>query len=591
MRSTGWADVARWVGVLACVLLVIYAASSSAYASGGFGIERYALSASEDNSSTDTQAGSHPYELTAEALLEPNAHDTSADEIKNLDFELPPGLIVDPVAVPRNDAVGTVQMSVAGKIVSAVVYNLAPAPGEFARLGFSLEGVLVTADVSVRAGGDYGMTLSIQDLPLVEGEIESVKLTLGGPSIGQFLTLPTSCAGSLQTTLQGESWEGGKTSLSTSFPQLTGCDRLPFEPSIGVAPDNPQADELSGYLLEIHVPQNEEPAGLATAQLRDATVVFPAGVSLAPSGMEGLVGCSEAEFGLASAQTGMCPYGSSVGTVRLQTPLLDGLPKELEGHMYVAAQNANPLVAPYELYLEAQSSGLLVKLTGQLAQNPTTGQLTLSFEDFPQLSFSDIELVFFGGHDALLASPPACGMFTATSDLVSWSAGSEATPSASFQISTGAGGGPCPGSPSSSSSSSPDPASGPGPASTTPGGATDNASLTSTRIMTVRGGDAKVKLTCAGAGTCRGKLTMTVETRGVKGGKQHGHVSHVKAATIGTAGFSIPAGKATTIELELNATGRALLKADHGRLSASLTILKSSPAPSQTHIESVRLVQ
>ena len=84
-------------------------------------------------------------------------------------------------------------MSVAGKIASATVYNLAPAPGEFARLGFTVEGVPVIAEVSVRTGGDYGMTLSIQDIPQLA--IESVKLTLGGLSSSTLLTLPTSCAG------------------------------------------------------------------------------------------------------------------------------------------------------------------------------------------------------------------------------------------------------------------------------------------------------------------------------------------------------------------------------------------------------------
>jgi hypothetical protein len=60
--------------------------------------------------------------------------------------------------------------------------------------------------------------------------------------------------------------------------------------------------------------------------------------------------------------------------------------------------------------------------------------------------------------------------------------------------------------------------------------------------------------------------------------------------TIGRARFSISAGKTAEVRLTLNATGRALLNADHGRLSASLAILKSSPTPSQTHTETVQLV-
>jgi hypothetical protein len=51
------------------------------------------------------------------------------------------------------------------------------------------------------------------------------------------------------------------------------------------------------------------------------------------------------------------------------------------------------------------------------------------------------------------------------------------------------------------------------------------------------------------------------------------------------------AGKITLVKLALNAIGRALLKADHRRLSTNLTTLESSPAPSQTHTETVHLVQ
>jgi hypothetical protein len=585
---TDWRDVCARRALcvaLACALLLICASASSAYASAGFGIERYGFTATEENNSADTQAGSHPYELTAEAVLEPNAHNTSGDEVRSLDFELPAGLIVNPAAVAQDEVVGSVQVGVAGMTKSVALYSLAPAPGELGRFGFSIEGVSVIADISVRTGSDYGMTLSIRDLP--QQGIESVKLTLGGLSAGStFLTLPTSCAGPLQTTLRGESWGGQSISRSSSLPQLAGCDRLPFVPALNVAPLVTQPDEPSGYLVQLSMPQNESPEGLFAAQLRDATVVFPAGVTLGPSWMEGLVGCSEVEFGLASAQLGTCPAASTIGTVRLQTPLLSGSPEELEGHLYMATPNANPFGVPLALYLEAQGSGLLVKLAGQLTQNPATGQLTLSFEDLPQLSFSDIELAFFGGHTALLASPPTCGVFTATSDLVPWSASPDAVPSASFQIDAGAGGGPCPG----PSSSSPAPTTGSGPTSTEPNAA---VTLDGTRIATTKSGKASIELACAGISICRGKLMLTIKGGKSRGrGKSLGRDGKVRSKTIviGTATFSIPAGKSTIVALNLNAAGRALLGADRGHLDADLAILGLEPGLMRTHIESVRLV-
>jgi hypothetical protein len=111
-----------------------------------------------------------------------------------------------------------------------------------------------------------------------------------------------------------------------------------------------------------------------------------------------------------------------------------------------------------------------------------------------------------------------------------------------------------------------------------------NVSLTGSRLSVHSGGRALVKLTCAGTSSCAGKLKLAVTSSGT--GK-HGN----KAKTIGTAAFSIPAGKTGAVTITLTALGRALLKAAHGKLSASLIILKSSPAPASTKHVSVTLVQ
>jgi len=113
---------------------------------------------------------------------------------------------------------------------------------------------------------------------------------------------------------------------------------------------------------------------------------------------------------------------------------------------------------------------------------------------------------------------------------------------------------------------------------------TGSVSLAGSTITVQSTQDAAVKLRCTGTGTCGGKLTLTGHGT-IKKGKK------LKTETIGTATFSIPSGKTATIELELNAAGRALLGVDHGRLSVILMIVKSSPAPAQTHIENVYLTQ
>ena len=111
-------------------------------------------------------------------------------------------------------------------------------------------------------------------------------------------------------------------------------------------------------------------------------------------------------------------------------------------------------------------------------------------------------------------------------------------------------------------------------------------SLVSTLITTTNRGEAQVKLICIGTGTCAGKLTLIVKTND-KGKKKR----RSKTMILGTVTFSIPPGKTTTIKLKLNATGHAQFNATHGRLAATLTIIKSSPAPSQTQTKNVHLVQ
>ncbi len=116
-----------------------------------------------------------------------------------------------------------------------------------------------------------------------------------------------------------------------------------------------------------------------------------------------------------------------------------------------------------------------------------------------------------------------------------------------------------------------------------PAPAVGNASLAGRPIRVENAREAAVKLTCAGTATCTGKLTLTVRRATPKSKKG-------RAETIGTVSFSVAAGKTTTIKITLDPRGRALLSASHGRLNASLTILKQSPSPAKTQTESVTLL-
>ena len=114
-------------------------------------------------------------------------------------------------------------------------------------------------------------------------------------------------------------------------------------------------------------------------------------------------------------------------------------------------------------------------------------------------------------------------------------------------------------------------------------GATQGSvSLLESTIPVQGSAEARVKLACAGTATCKGKLTLLVQGPAKKG-------KSGKPEKIGTSSFSISAGGKATVELKLNATGCALLVANHRRLVATLTVLKSAPAPSRAEAVSVRL--
>ncbi len=309
-----------------------------------------------------------------------------------------------------------------------------------------------------------------------------------------FLTMPTGCHGPLGSTIEAESWaEPGKwvkrstvTHNAAGTPvALTGCSKLKFPAEISVAPDGSNASTSSGLTVNVHVPQTAalNPNGLAESALRDTTVALPQGVAINPAGGDGLEACTSEPAALGGAlgspgdQIGykgqeelneeyepgvkwdtftpelasllapgsnFCPNGSKVGTVKIKTPLLE---HELEGAVYLATQDNNPFESLVAMYIVAEDpySGSLVKLAGEVSLNPATGQIVTTFKNTPDVPFENLELHFFGGERAPLATPSHCGTYTTTAVFTPWDGNGPVTAESSFNIEHGPGGAPCPG--------------------------------------------------------------------------------------------------------------------------------------------------
>jgi hypothetical protein len=492
-----------------------------------FGIENYELTPENEDGSPDTQAGSHPFQLTTTVALNRKAEvrdlagglteflPQEAGLVKDLNFKWPAGLIGNPTVFPRCTALqftyGTCPKDTAVGVALVTfnepanlhyvnegagghaegkpkVYNLEPEIGEPARFGFDVENAYIFIDASIRTGGDYGVTVSVKNATELVGFLSSVVTVWGVPGdprhglgLGEtdpppFLSLPTLCAGPMQTAVEDDSWAdaGSFTSYASNEPMraLDACNHLPFTPEIKVAPDGQQASRPSGLTTDVHVPQEGQldATGLADSNIKDIKVTLPAGVVINPAGANELEACSEGLIGYLPGEShppselhftpklpgsfgsnelfapglNFCPNASKIGTVKIKTPLL---PNSLEGAVYLAAQNANPFGSLVAMYIVAEDpvSGSLVKLPGQVSLNPETGQIESTFENTPQLAFEDAELHFFGGERSPLSTPARCGTYTTNAVFTPWSGNPAISSQSSFQITSGPNGSACPG--------------------------------------------------------------------------------------------------------------------------------------------------
>jgi hypothetical protein len=427
--------------------------------------------------STD-QAGAHPT-LTTAFSLATSAPDTPAGAAKNVSLDLPPGLLaagdsfaecppagVDTVSCPVGSTVGrafvTSQVAAGGpgrEDFALPIYDVVPEVGEAAAFAFDVPGHAPTRlDLGIAPAGGYHLRLvsgALAEVPLLAAVLTlwGVPADVSGEGPRRaLLTNPTSCGAETLTTalsLDFPSEPDLGSSALNSLPAATGCDLLDFDPSITVRPDTTAADSPTGLSAEVHLPQSEDPDGLAEAQLKQAVVSLPPGLVLDPSVTNGLEACSLAQIGISAAgvadgEAPSCPGASKLGTVEVLTPLID---HPLPGSIYLARQGENPFDSIFAAYLvvDDPATGVLVKLAGKIEPDRQSGRLTVGFDQSPQLPVEAVKLHIFGTAGAAFSTPAGCGTKTTTSELTPWTSpeGAAAAPSDSFQIDHGAGGAAC----------------------------------------------------------------------------------------------------------------------------------------------------
>jgi hypothetical protein len=474
-----------------------------------FGIKSFSMEAVTREGTPYTQAGGHPYALTIAFELNASSVQSKSSvgsepqsdaNLKDVIAELPPGLIGNATTLPRctpgqlsaGECSGATQVGVIDVLQGGYqgiegqrqegipvadgapgLYNIVPPAGVPVEFGANIgNDAIVYIKSTVRPGGDYGVVSTVENATTDVGVTGSVVELWGVPAEAShnaqrrcpqageilervgcsagvepkpFLSNPSLCGAQQTAKLRVDAWQapGQYVERTSTMPATTGCNKIAFAPSISVLPDTDEADSPSGVSVKLHVAQNESDEGLTAPSLRDAVVTLPAGVTLNPAAANGLASCSEAAFGLHNGNPVECPSASKVGSIEIETPLL---PNKLTGSAYLAEENKNPFGSTFALYVSAEGEGAMVKVAGKVEPNPVTGQLVSSFDETPEVPFSDFRLHFFGGPRAPLASPKVCGTYTTTSILTPWSApesGPLAEPTIPFNVTKGPGGTPC----------------------------------------------------------------------------------------------------------------------------------------------------
>ncbi len=380
-----------------------------------FGIEQYEMRAENADGSTDTQAGSHPFQLTTTIHLNQNFSPFKPPAaVKDLRINLPPGLIGNPTPFPRcslvkflgsagegqnfcpdDTVVGVASVTHTFPVFGALssnsipLYSLDPSRGEPARFGFIDKNVPIVLNTSVRTGSDYGITVTVPNITEIVGFMSS-RVTFWGvpgdprhdaargwhclqPKGGQppcgpteevnpppLLTLPTNCQGPVRTTVDTDSWE-----QAGSFTPPTGYN---FKDNIGRTVGMDGCNQLP-FTPSIKVTPDGQAGSTPTGLTVDQHV--PQDVSLNATGLaesavkgltvtlpKGVVLNPSSADGLESCSMEQIALRSRAvaqcpNASKVATVKIKTplLPDPLEGAAYLAAQAANPFGSLVAMYI------------------------------------------------------------------------------------------------------------------------------------------------------------------------------------------------------------------------------------------------
>jgi hypothetical protein len=234
-----------------------------------FGVESYELVPEEEGGAVDTQAGSHPFQLTTTFVLNTQSLPVynpyfkgTLSEVqpvgltKDLRFNLPPGLIGNPTPLPKcslktfteslkgglvqcpnNTVVGVATTTTTAAPFFGLphvptgnpwpLYSLEPNVGEPAKFGFATPAGPVFLDTAVRTGGDYGVVVSVPDITEAVAVLSSEVTFWGVPGDSRHDTARGTCL-DLSSENENEIVTNGLKPAQWETPCVTGESPQPL---------------------------------------------------------------------------------------------------------------------------------------------------------------------------------------------------------------------------------------------------------------------------------------------------------------------------------------------------------------------------
>jgi hypothetical protein len=443
-----------FAAAIAVALLAFTATKSSA----AFTITDFQLTPSP----LPTPAGGHP---NMHYHVDPDANKAGSDDLKKVVLDFPAGLLGNPEAAtpkcvatgsgstnkfqsdacPASSYIGSMLIKwkePLGNQTSAPgsVYVLSPATaGSAATIGFIVRPqgwrkiflkTEVNGIVTVRTDSDYGLTLTVDNIPRVLtsslgftypitlSDISvNINARAGGTNInapnGPYFTFnPTRCdAATTKATIS--SYSNVSVTKSSSYTP-SNCSAVQFTPTASVTPTVTTPGAATGVNATFGVPTADAP--VQQSHVRSIQTDLPNGTGLNfPA-----IGAVPATCTDAQLKADTCPSGAKIGTVSAVVPFL---PPTMTGDVYLLTRNSSITFG----YILRGANGIKAPLKGSAAaidvdNDGSADRVRATASTMPQVPWTTATINFTS---KLILNPAnACGPNVVTSTLTGWSGAS-----------------------------------------------------------------------------------------------------------------------------------------------------------------------